>query len=446
MKKLIYILFALALACPLTACREEPSVPSVTTQAITEAATEAPAPPEKKPVTQEEAVPFLDETVLLSADGVEIAATELRGGDEPALILEIRNNSDQPFGSLSTDRLAVNRYTISLFDYSEPVPAGETVEYPIELDRQLLNQLGIEEIAEIQLSLTSYGQGKWFFLEREFRLETSAAEGYDFSRNTYREALDGEFGGGEYGVRLIRKLDGPLFEAQDITVASAALVEDEEGMRQLWLEVQNRNRQKITLSYRGLQINGLYLNGIAGGPEIFGEGSCVWMISLDEFLRDSYNNAYGIDDYAVISGGLMAERWNSSWQKLFEGQPLSIEFPGVEGSFDRSGEELYHADGIRVVMKSMQTEFDTQIPIYAACLRLMVENETDAHLTAALPEDYPGMLGILTDVPANSCANLAVNYFISKMEDRTLADLGGIPLVFKDSKGKTVMEATIPLE
>jgi len=438
MKKLFCILFALALACPLTACQEEPSVPSVTTEAITEAATEAPAPPEKKPVTQEETVPFLDETVLLSADGVEIAATELRGGDEPALILEIRNNSDQPFGSLDTERLAVNRYTISLFDASEPVPAGETVEYPIELDRQLLNRLGIEEIAEIQLSLTSYGQGEWFFLEREFRLETSAAEGYDFSRNTYREALDGEFAGGEYGVRLIRKLDGPLFEAQDITVASAALVEDEEGMRQLWLEVQNRNRQKISLSYRGLQINGLYLNGSALSPEIFGEGSCVWMISLDKFLRDSYDNAYGIDEYAVISGGLTAE--------LFEGQPLSIEFPGVEGSFDRSGEELYHADGIRVVMKSMQTEFDTQIPIYAASLRLMVENETDAHLTAALPEDYPGMLGILTDVPANSCANLSVSYFISKMEGRTLADLGEIPLVFKDSKGKTVMEATVPLE
>ena len=153
--------------------------------------------------TNEEVVMFeseatIEETVIADESGVKITAKGLYYDDyEPKITFEIENNSDEAIlvRSISTNDNgnAINGYMVDALFMSEDIEPGKKSKTSMYIDSDELMRLGIKDIAEISLFFEVDDADYQTIFTCNKTIETSIADSYDYSKESYSDAVQNEY-------------------------------------------------------------------------------------------------------------------------------------------------------------------------------------------------------------------------------------------------------------
>ena len=153
--------------------------------------------------TNEEVVMFeseatIEETVIADESDVKITAKSLYYDDyEPKITFEIENNSDEAIlvRSISTNDNgnAINGYMVDALFMSEDIEPGKKSKTSMYIDSDELMRLGIKDIAEISLFFEVDDADYQTIFTCNKTIETSIADSYDYSKESYSNAVQNEY-------------------------------------------------------------------------------------------------------------------------------------------------------------------------------------------------------------------------------------------------------------
>ena len=142
----------------------------------------------------------MEETVLVDEKDVKITATALQGtSNQVELSLAIENNSDTDLsflsGTMGYSCNSVNGYMIDDGYLNVDVVAGKKANETIKFSVDQLELMGITDIADIEIGFHIQTSDYDTYLRTGPRqLRTSLSDFYDYSADTYQEAINnGEF-------------------------------------------------------------------------------------------------------------------------------------------------------------------------------------------------------------------------------------------------------------
>lgn len=136
----------------------------------------------------------IEETVLMDENDVRIVATELEYGNNMVqLKLLIENNSGKDLsfvsGSLGYNCNSVNGYMVEEGYMNADVTAGNKANETVSFSMDGLRLYGITEVADIQIGFSISDADFNRFYSGPRQVKTSAADTYDYSGDTYKEAM-----------------------------------------------------------------------------------------------------------------------------------------------------------------------------------------------------------------------------------------------------------------
>ena len=163
-------------------------------------------------------------------------------------------------------------------------------------------------------------------------------------------------------------------------------------------------------------------------------------------------SVYGITDVGSVS--LSLGQRNTEGVEIAVETPVEIAVPGVSNTFDKSGNEVYNSNGLRIVTKTvLEDTSDYSADLYVL---LLAENNSGKPLTIDDAYDSLSVNGFMSDYSFYSqeladgeCAALEIRLWESSLEKNqiaSLSDIQEIELGFEIKEGyTTVDEPTIVL-
>lgn len=419
----------------------------------------------------EDVVPTIEKTVLWDANNVKITAQELNFTQlservsyaEVELLIENNNETSAKViaGSQGYCCNAINGYMVFDGHFNENVRAGESITTTMKFFLGDLAVYGIGDVAEIQVGFDiEIEDGEEIFTGPQM-IKTSVAESYDPTKNTYQETLTGEALGQNTEYVLAAFIEKNVSLMEGVELVSGALVIDEDGEAQLFLEVRNNTEEELRCNGISLDVNNLNVDGWDMIKYFIAPGcTCVLQYEVEGYyIPYSYWEAFGMTSLDKIDITLkLTDRENLN--ELAQ-QEVSFAFGGTEPVVDTTGTEVYNQDGIRIVSKGVFADAPEDVENF--CWVLLVES------------DYPEMLMLkqqqgsylyVNGVKQGGYVDYAfypVNFEQGKytaayvsMDTEVLAEQGideitdietlEIGIVFETLKNKDVAKATIKAE
>lgn len=369
----------------------------------------------------------IEKTTLFDEQGIKIIANELKFEyNTPKLILTIKNDTDKKLsfisGSIGYSCNAVNHYMISSGYINEDVAPGKTVKTTATISADELQMLGITEIANIEIGLRvtddDYNE---YLTTGPLTIETSAADSYDSSADTYRDSIQNQWP--DDVASLDYYSEELLFEESGISITSEALATNKEGKKAVFIEMENSNSDLVYASVSDISVNGIVIQSPTWtGETINPDCRCVMNLTIDDMLNSSSLEELGIDDIATVEFSMKAE--DSNHNVLANAEEVTIKVKDG-GSADNGGKEIYNENGIRISSKQItKDEFDNMH------ILLMVENNYTEKLDVDVAYDSLSindiMIDFLTygaDVAVGKSAVVDVEITESTLEENDIADI-----------------------
>lgn len=469
MKNIVSTFLTTVLILSLAACgtsddlpsQEENStdIPSSQTEAPEELKTDEPpqtAGDAVLPVFQKTAT--ITETVLVDECDVRITATELGYSDYSAeLALTIENNSEKDL-SFTSNTVgygcnSVNGYMVEDGYLNCDVAAGKKANDTISISYDTLMLYGIFEIADMEIGFNISDSDYNHIYSGVGQVKTSASDSYAYDLPSYRESIVSEAAQNTYHYAVPYFSDEVLHEQDGFAVVSSGLMINRDGEEALLLEVVNSSAEPVTAVTSGICLNGLSINSSAWSYDTINPGKTgVVNLVLSRMLNSSHWDAYGIKDVGTVS--LTMHFQNADGKDLSTPAVISIVNPDGTSSFDKEGQEVYHANDIRFVMKGVagETAEGGDMDIL-----LLVENNRTDRISLREVYDSFSVNGYMMDctmssaaVEGGACAAFVIGLRETDLEENKIAapdDLEEIEFSvnIEDEHGNEIEEAKISI-
>lgn len=432
-------LLAFLLMLPLAGCGAAADSASASPQsaaaaADTSAAASAPAAAGAPLVFSRDGT--IEQTVLWDQDGVRITAEELTYGENSAeLALLIENSSAKDVsvisGSLGYSCNSVNGIMADDCYLNCSVAAGKKANDSITFDYRSLMVYGIDEIADLELGFDiGSGTAADDLYTGPIPLQTSLAAAHDYSTDVYQTAIASAAAMQAYGYAL------PVFEQKEVyaqngvRVISEGLTERTDGSCALLLEAVNESQQQVVLSTQDITVNGLLLSAGTWSSRWVNPGKTgVLYVQLTDVLDESHWDACGIG--TIGTAGLTLVQRSADFDTVGEPAPITLAVPGVQPAFDRTGTELYNANGLRIVSKGIlahNPDLSGDVDVL-----LLAENTSGGTLSVSDVYGSAAVNGFMTDawflgadIPDGGCALLTLQLMDTSLSDNGITDLSQI--------------------
>lgn len=322
----------------------------------------------------------IEETVLVDEAGVKITAKSLSYSDYSAeLDLQLENNSDRDLsfyaGTMGCSMNSINGYMIPDGYVGEDIAAGMMANVKMSYNLDQLSIYGIKDIADIGLGFQIKDENDDYLVTGPMEIKTSIADSYDYSKETYKEAMDSNILkalGGSVDYRA----EDVLYDEQGIKILSEYVVTNKDGEQSLFLEVQNSSDQNMNISATDAAINGITCASTAESEYIVAGKKCVMSITLDNLLDRSYLEKLGMKEYKnfLCYFGVSDENYDA-----LGGKDIEIVFDGEVKPEDIKGEIVYDANGFKVMnLGIVKDSFELSDDLH---ILLLVKNDTDQIVT-----------------------------------------------------------------
>lgn len=415
MKKILVTALGVMVVLCMVACGNEQGSAAagdaenvaVETEVIGSPTSEEPAEEGTQEVEEEKAkaeVPGFDtsynieETVLVDENDVKITATGLNYTDyavEVNLLLE--NNSDKNLtmytGSVGYSPNAVNGYMLGGYMYTE-VAAGKKTNETISYSMNELAVYGITQIADLQLGFEIKDEDYEGFKTEPKQMKTAAADGYDYSANTYAESVKGGIAESIFDYEVNYFAEDILYEQSGVSVVSQALMTNDDGEQAVFLEVVNNSEETVYVAGSNISLNGLIVSGRNRIVEMVCPGMRnVIQLSVDSLIDAEYLELLGISEIGNMTVNL--ELKDTDLNVTTEAQEMTIVFSESVPMFKVEGTEVFNSDGIRVVSKGIVEDPD-EYADYVNII-LLVENTTDERVRFNVAYNSLSVNGFMMD-------------------------------------------------
>lgn len=443
MKRRLSLALIVCMLVMLAACGSNPgSVPAaseapaaeVTEPAAAPETPEAPAQPEEPAPAPAEPAPFqtsaeIEETVLVDESSIRITATELRFNSYSAeLSLILENNTDKELtfisGSVGYSCNAVNGYMVSDGYMNETVTPGNKAMASVDFSLDELRLYGITGIADIQLGFdVNDADYDDYYQSGPVQVKTSTAASYDYSVDSYRDAIRDPACGNKYGYTVDWFADDVLYEQGGIRITSEALLTNSEGRSFFAVEAENTGDAQVYCLVRDVALNGLAVTGGTWSSESINPGTRrIILLDPSDMMEEEFREIFALDPIGSISFGLtVADR---EYKELYAAQRLTLTVPGIEAGFDGTGEELYSDGSYRIVLKSIEPDpFDLSDDIHVL---LCFENGSDAEVTVTDAYDTLSVNGFMVSglLYSVNVAPGASGFMDMELQDYALEEIG----------------------
>ena len=243
----------------------------------------------------------LEENVLVDEQGVKITVKSLEYDNifGPSVKVAIENNSGKNL-TFSVNDASVNGYMNNAFFYVD-VANGKKANDSITISEGDLELCDIETIADIAFSFHIIESDTYdTFLDTEiFKLETSAAENYEY---TFDDS--GELVYNENGIKIVIK----------------GLAEDTILGQSLVVYMENNNNKDITVSTQDVSVNGYMLTAMLYASMTAGNH---YVGNLQFFTSElEENDISEIENVELSFHAYDSDTYNT----IFDTDPISINF------------------------------------------------------------------------------------------------------------------------
>lgn len=403
--KRILLGVAVALLLLLSACGGQPASTESPTEFGQDLATQTPEVKAPQETSRKELPAFalqatMEETILVDEKDVKITATALQGTSyQVELSLAIENNSDTDLsflsGTMGYSCNSVNGYMIDDGYLNVDVVAGKKANETIKFSVDQLELMGITDIADIEIGFHIQTSDYDTYLRTGPRqLRTSLSDSYDYSADTYQEAINnGEFAQ-IYSYSMEYFATEVPFEKNGVKVLSWGLVTNKDHEKTVFLEVENTSTDQIFLTTSNFYFNGLLVGGYTWSSEaINSEKRKVITLPLSSMLEESYWEIFGLTELGDITFSIGLA--NPDRQKIAPAEMVSLLLPGVQATFDTAGEEIYNENGLRIISKGLvESNSDYLNDVYVLFL---AENGTAETLDIDVAYNSLSVNGYMTD-------------------------------------------------
>jgi archaellum component FlaF (FlaF/FlaG flagellin family) len=291
----------------------------------------------------------IQETVLVDEADVKITAKALTYDSWSAtLSLNLVNNTDQDLNFYSTPYEqcwnSINGI-MSDFYFSESVKAGKKANSSITFYTDDLLELGITDIAEIELSFDIEDENYDTYLKTDvIKLETSIADTYEYPDTPALSALTNAYVLSEVDYSTLYYSDEPEGEG-DVVVTAKWMGTDWSDDTLVKLEIHNGSDQRIVIKPLVVSLNGLYVSASSSDAYIAAGKTGIVEMTLDYLVDANVRSWVGLDEIGKVSVVYAVE---DEEENMIGGGTANIEIPGAPTEADYAGIELVNESGIKL--------------------------------------------------------------------------------------------------
>lgn len=337
----------------------------------------------------------IDETVLYDENGIKITATDLIYNSSSAeLKLTIENGTDKNLSFVSNSANSVNGYMIDDGYVSCDVSAGKTANESVKIGYDELLLYGINELADIEISFKISDDDYNSTYTGARQILTSAAEDYEYKDDGYRTAIRSDELMNKYNYKILCFDDEAISGQDGLEVLSAGLIEQKDKETALFLEVKNTSDQAVYAATKDIYINGLEVCGSTWSSDMINAGKTrIITVELDNIMDKNIYEAYGINEFGEISLALGLK--DTDGNDIGTPVNLTVSNPNVKAEFDGSGQEVYNANNIRIIMKKIvedEADYSDNINVL-----FIVENNNDYEVSVDYSYGTLSINNIMTD-------------------------------------------------
>ncbi len=340
----------------------------------------------------------IEETVLVDENDVKITATGLTYTNYAVEVnLLVENNSDKNLsfytGSIGYSPNAVNGYMLGGYMNTE-VAAGKKTNETISYKFDELAVYGITKIADLQLGFEIKDENYEGFKTGPRQVKTAAADGYDYTENTYAKSLKGGIAEALFDYKVNCFTEDVLYEQNGVSVVSQALITNEDGEQAVFLEVVNDSEEIVYVSGSSIALNGLIVTGNDRIHEMICPGMRrVIQISVNSLIETEHLELLGVSEIGNMTMNLAL--MDSDYNIIVDPQEVSVVFSENVPMFKAEGTEVYNSDGIRVVSKGIVGDPE-EMSDYMYVI-LLAENLMDESVRFNVISDSLSFNGFMTD-------------------------------------------------
>ena len=329
----------------------------------------------------------IEETVLVDEKDVKITAKELSySGSSAELSLLIENNSNLELsfyaGTVGCPMNSVNGYMIPDGYLAEDVAAGMTANETMRFSLDQLALYGFKDIADIgvgfEIKTEDYDE---YLLTGSIEIRTSASDGYDYSRDTFAEAMDDIIVPAVYGFTVDYRSDEKIYDDPDISILNEYLVTNKDGEKALFMEIINKSEEGRYASTEDIAINGVAVSSL-GEVEYLAPGKrCVMSISLDSLLSSEYMERMNMENYSYFESYFGVK--DEDYVEL-TGKGIRIDFDNDVSPLDFEDSIVYEANGF----KFMEMGLVMSVTDYADDINVLVLVKNDSGKKVTIDDGY----------------------------------------------------------
>ena len=356
-------------------------------------------------------------------------------------------------GAVGYSVYSINGYMVSGGYVNEDIPANESALVTMRFDDMTLKMLGIEEIASIEFGFLIEDENDNEMATGPIKLLTSAHDGHDYTVNTYREYVTGSSFEKDMNAERISFTEEIIAEGEGVAIPSWGVFENTNGDLILMIEAVNSGSCEANLHGTDFCINGLKVYSGSVCYENMNPGTtAICTLNLTNMLDENLASMFDIEEIDNVS--FTAQVYGDNYAEIIP--PFQMFFPvnSEEKNFNTEGEELYNANGVRVVYKTIYdaaSEYDDNI--YAMFL---VENNTGVDIDLRAENVYlngekvaANFFGGVADGYSSAVELILYSYSFEDYNIVTAGDIESMSIDFKirdtDYNAIDVFTVEVPL-
>ena len=403
MKKAICLVAALAMICTLAACGSgsnttQPTETGSAEQTVTQAAettenettvketeTTAEETTEEETTTaklEKEFSATIEETVMVDEMGVKITATELSYNSYQAqLSVTIENNTDKKLtflsGTMGYPITFVNGYMVTGGYLNEDVAAGMTANETINFSLDELLLFGMKDVAEIGIGFEIKDGYEEYLKTKPAVVKTSADAGYDYSADTFAEAMKNGAVMTLYGASIEYSSDEVIFDESGVSITNQYVATNKDGDTLMFMEVKNDTDRDIYAAVSDIKLDGIIISSGTWDADYIAAGKrAVMSIDMENVLETEYMEALGIADNGNL--GFHFEALEDDYDTEIGETDISIN-SGNTAASEFSGEAIYSENNITIMYAGLIEDPSDYSNDWHALL--VIRNENDFEIS-----------------------------------------------------------------
>ncbi len=401
----------------------------------------------------------IEQTVLIDESDIKITATDLTyTGYSVDLDLSIENNTDKNLsfasGTVGYCCSSINNCMIKGGYLNADVASGKKAKETISFSLTELEMYGITEIADIQVGFEVKDDNYDEYFRGSGQVWTSAADTYDYTVNTYRNAMDSKVLEVLYDCIIDYYVEQELYNESGVNIVSQALITNEDGEQAIFLEVVNNSAEMVNVSLSNTAVNGLVLYGGTWTMDTISPGArCIMEAEVTSMMDAACWELFGLSNIDNFSCFVTVK--DAEYTEIIPASEINIAISEEITPLDNAGTELYNENGIRIISKGIvEDSSDYSDTVH---MLFLAENQSSKSISIDDTYDSFSLNGYMTDcimypaeISSGRSAVLDVQIYDSDLEESDITaieDIAEAELTFeiRDKNYKLLAEPAVTI-